>query len=89
MDITANDFFRQQYFAVTWNKDQMDKTTMSPNDCIKMMELYYQHKLKLLGIADVVGQSEQLKAVEKLKDFAYEVCPLHREDDLQEILGSL
>ena len=37
----------------------------------------------------VVGQSEQLKAVEKLKDFAYEVCHLHREDDLEEIVGSL
>jgi hypothetical protein len=27
--------------------------------------------------------------VQKLKDFAYEVCPLHREDDLEEIVGSL
>lgn len=61
MDITANDFFRQQYFAATWNKEHMDKTTMSPNDCIKMMELYHEHKLKLLGIGDVVGQGEQLK----------------------------
>jgi len=42
-----------------------------------------------LRIHDVVGRSEQLKAVEKLKDFAYEVCPLHREDDLEEIVGSL
>jgi hypothetical protein len=42
-----------------------------------------------LIIDGVVGQSEQLKAVEKLKDFAYEVCPLHREDDLEEIVGSL
>ncbi len=38
---------------------------------------------------NVVGQSEQLKAFEKLKDFAYEVCPLHREGDLEEIVGSL
>jgi len=44
---------------------------------------------KALRIHDVVGRSEQLKAVEKLKDFAYEVCPLHREDDLEEIVGSL
>lgn len=42
-----------------------------------------------LRIHDVVGRSEQLKAVQKLKDFAYEVCPLHREDDLEEIIGSL
>ena len=34
-------------------------------------------------------KSEQLKEIRKLKDFAYEVCPLHREDDLEEILGSL
>ena len=45
--------------------------------------------VKNCSIPDVVGRSEQLKAVEKLKDFAYEVCPLHREDDLEEIVGSL
>ena len=33
--------------------------------------------------------SEPLKAVENLKDFAYEVCPLHKEDDLEEIVCSL
>lgn len=44
---------------------------------------------EILLLFDVVGQNEQLKAVEKLKDFAYEVCPLHREDDLEEIVGSL
>ena len=43
----------------------------------------------ILRLFSVVGRSEQLKAVEKLKDFAYEVCPLHREDDLEEIVGSL
>jgi hypothetical protein len=45
--------------------------------------------VKNCSIPDVVGQSERLKAVQKLKDFAYEVCPLHREDDLEEIVGSL
>lgn len=44
---------------------------------------------EILLLFNVVGQSEQLKAIEKLKDFAYEVCPLHREDDLEEIVGSL
>lgn len=43
----------------------------------------------ILRLFSVVGRSEQLKAVEKLKDFAYEVCPLHREDDLEEIVDSL
>lgn len=42
--------------------------------------------LRLLG---VVERSEQLKAISDLKDFAYDVCPLHREDDLEEILGRL
>jgi hypothetical protein len=53
------------------------------------MEDYAQQQVKNCSIPDVVGQSEQLKAVQKLKDFAYEVCPLHREDDLEEIVGSL
>ena len=48
-----------------------------------------QEQVKNCSIPDVVGQSEHLKAVQKLKDFAYEVCPLHREDDLEEIVGSL
>lgn len=56
---------------------------------VEQMEAYHQEKLKLLGICAVVGRSEQLKAVQKLKDFAYEVCPLHREDDLEEIMSSL
>lgn len=46
-------------------------------------------QVKNCSIHDILGQSEQLKAVEKLKDFAYEVCPLHREDDLEKIVGSL
>jgi len=50
---------------------------------------YHEQQVKSVDLADVVGRSEQLKAVEKLKDFAYEVCPLHREDDLEEIVGSL
>ena len=54
---------------------------------------YSEHKAiieelkQALRIHNVV--SEQLKAVEKLKDFAYEVCPLHREDDLEDIVSSL
>jgi|SaaInlV_120m_DNA_3_1039746.scaffolds.fasta_scaffold11217_8 hypothetical protein len=48
-----------------------------------------ERQVKKLTIPVVVGRSEQLKAVQKLKDFAYEVCPLHREDDLEEIVASL
>ena len=56
---------------------------------INDMEIEVDNYTKQLPILDVVGQSEQLKAVQKLKDFAYDVCPLHREDDLEEIVGSL
>ena len=48
-----------------------------------------EERIEQLTIPVVVGQSEQLKAVERLIDFAYEVCPLHREDDLKEIRSSL
>ena len=44
---------------------------------------------KALSLVAVVGRSEQLKAISDLKDFAYEVCPLHREDDLEEIIDRL
>lgn len=44
---------------------------------------------ELLNLYDVSRRSEQLKAISDLKDFAYEVCPLHREDDLEEIIGRL
>ena len=52
-------------------------------------ERFAEDVVKNRSIPTAVGQSKQLKAVEKLKDFAYEVCPLHREDDLEEIVGSL
>jgi len=31
----------------------------------------------------------ELKVVEELKDLAYEVCPLHRTDDLDDIIERL
>lgn len=52
---------------------------------IDMIELRNQ----LLLLYNVSWRSEQLKAISDLKDFAYEVCPLHREDDLEEIIGRL
>jgi hypothetical protein len=52
-------------------------------------DFFKEYDGKQLIIADVVGRSEQLKAISDLKDFAYEVCPLHREDDLEEIVGRL
>ena len=52
---------------------------------IDMIELRNQ----LLLLYNVSWRSEQLKAISDLKDFAYEVCPLHREDDLEEIVSRL
>ena len=63
-----------------------------PTDSGNMTERsrrFLKENEQAFSLFDVVGRSEQLKAVEKLKDFAYEVCPLHREDDLEEIVGSL
>ena len=66
------------------NNDFMDSGVA---DLIETLLTEYQAlQLQQTG---VIVRSEQLKAVEKLKDFAYEVCPLHREEDLQEILNSL
>jgi hypothetical protein len=31
----------------------------------------------------------ELKVIEELKDLAYEVCPLHRTDDLDDIIERL
>ena len=42
-----------------------------------------------LTLTDVVGQSEQLKALEDLKDFAYDNCQLHNSDRLAEIMERL
>jgi hypothetical protein len=42
-----------------------------------------------LYIHVIVGSSEQLKAIEDLKELAYEVCPLHRTDDLDGIIERL
>jgi hypothetical protein len=44
---------------------------------------------ELLNLYAVSRRSQLLKAISDLKDFAYEVCPLHREDDLEEIVGRL
>ena len=40
---------------------------------VQFAERYHEHKLKLLGIADVVGRSEQL------------VCPRCNENEKQEV----
>ena len=44
---------------------------------------------KALTLTDVVGRSEQLKALEDLKDFAYDNCQPHNSDMLSEIMERL
>ena len=49
----------------------------------------YTHYKALITAIENWHKSEQLKAISDLKDFAYEVCPLHRQDDLYEIVNHL
>ena len=59
-------------------------------DTTELQELEKQRiTTDLLRLFNAVERSEQLLAISDLKDFAYEVCPLHREDDLEEIIGRL
>jgi len=47
-------------FDTHWTT-QTDRVSFKSDDLWNFMEAYHQHKLKLLGIANVVGQSEQLR----------------------------
>lgn len=44
---------------------------------------------KQLTLTNVVGRSEQLEALEDLKDFAYDNCQPHNSDRLSEIMERL
>lgn len=57
--------------------------TASPYQLRKLAEY---REIKQLTIPVVVGQSEQLKALEELKDFAYDNCQPHNSDRLAEIM---
>jgi hypothetical protein len=59
MDITAEKYYDDNLE----NYNLLNKIDpMTAKQAMQMMEGYHQAKLKLLDIADVVGQSEQLKA---------------------------
>jgi len=49
----------------------------------------YRKIKQALRIHDVVGQDEQLKALEELKEFAYNTCPPHLSDELSDIMERL
>lgn len=51
-------------------------------------ERWEEHFNELFDEIDF-GYSKQLKAISDLEDFCFEVCPLHREDDLHEIINRL
>jgi len=61
-----------------------------PNDEInRLNDIVDEIREEALIIDGVVGQSEQLKALEDLKDFAYDNCQLHNSDRLAEIMERL
>ena len=61
---------------------------MNKRQQINKNEDYTNYKALITAIENW-HKSEQLKAISDLKDFAYEVCPLHRQDDLYEIVNHL
>jgi hypothetical protein len=75
-------------FINSLTNEDLNRIRNSKSDA-EARRLLREHQSLQLQQTGVIVRSEQLKAVEKLKDFAYHVCPLHREEDLQEILSSL
>ena len=75
-------------FINSLTNEDLNRIRNSKSDA-EARRLLREHQSLQLQQTGVIVRSEQLKAVEKLKDFAYDVCPLHREEDLQEILNSL
>lgn len=55
--MTAKEWIFKNYPQV---EEEWDKTGHDDSYMVRMMEEYHQAKLKLLGIANVVGQREQL-----------------------------
>lgn len=56
---------KEYYESKEWGNPHWDRKTATQFDKSEMLDFaehYHQSKLKLLGIGDVVGQSEQLVA---------------------------
>lgn len=77
-----DEFYKEWYEE---NKDNLMET-WNRTDVYDFASKYAE---KRLFLANVVGQSEQLKALEDLKDFAYENCQPHNSDRLAEIMERL
>ena len=77
--MNVEDFYKETK-PYLWESDspQKDEGFYGKDDIKRFAEEYHQAKLKLLGIADVVGQSEQCtheNEVHKQGDgFIYTVC---------------
>ena len=66
-----------------------DREVQNVNTRPSFEEWYKEHESEVLALHYVVGQSEQLKALEDLKDFAYDNCQPHNSDRLAEIMERL
>jgi hypothetical protein len=82
--MTIEEHIKKAMVDCPLTEQQEDKLLLGLENYLNEIE-----QVKNCYIPAVVGRSEQLKAISDLKDFAYEVCPLHREDDLEKIVGSL
>ena len=70
------------------NKRQQINKILHTHIDVNKNEDYTNYKALITAIENW-HESEVLKAISDLKDFAYEVCPLHRQDDLHEIVNRL
>lgn len=70
------------------NKRQQINKILHTHIDVNKNEDYTNYKALITAIENW-HESEVLKAISDLKDFAYEVCPLHRQDDLYEIVNRL
>ena len=81
--MTSKDFFEEAKYE--WcASEQQDQPLL--NDMMKFAKLYHTEQLILSG---VVGQSEQLEAIEDLKEWAYDNCNSFTQERLNEIIERL
>ena len=70
------------------NKRQQINKILHTHIDVNKNEDYTNYEALITAIENW-NESEVLKAISDLKDFAYEVCLLHRQDDLYEIVNRL
>ena len=50
---------------------------------------FWEDHENIMELEYELTNNTELKVIEELKDLAYEVCPLHRTDDLDDIIERL